>query len=122
MRTETEFPDEHVKETAPLGVIGLGDVKLDRDMGFDVDGLQNSWQRRGNSRSNVLDGGSEGRVGAGIGGREIEERVCIHVHGYEGSRREQWKEERSIGMELISGEQPGSGCDGERGLGSNRAS
>jgi hypothetical protein len=25
-------------------------------------------------------------------------------------------------MELISGEQPGSGCDGERGLGSNRAS
>jgi hypothetical protein len=102
MRTETEFPDERVEETAPLGVIGHGDVKLNRDMGFDVDGLQNSRRQQGNSRGNVLDGGSEGRVGADIGGREIEERVCIHVHGDEGSRREQRKEEGSIGEELIS--------------------
>ena len=36
---EAKFADEGVKEILPFGVVGLGDVELNRDMMADVDGL-----------------------------------------------------------------------------------
>ena len=37
---EAKFADVGIKETMPLCVVGFSDVKLDRDMRFDVDGLE----------------------------------------------------------------------------------
>lgn len=76
MRGEAELPDEGVEETSPLSVVGFGDVELNRDMGFDVDGLKNCRAGRVG-----LDGGL-GRDRAGVAGVgvDIEERILLGVH------------------------------------------
>lgn len=74
-----------VHEATPFGVVGVGEIKLDRDMIFDVDGLQDGRRGCGNGGRDILDGGGEGRLGTGVGvggveGGEIEEGVSLQVH------------------------------------------
>jgi hypothetical protein len=54
----------------------------------------------------------------------IEERVGLHVHdaGTKAEEKERSAKGAGTNKERIGDEQPGSGYDGEQGLGSNRTS
>jgi len=62
MGAEAEFAEEGIKEIAPLVVVGIGEFKNHRDMGFDVNRLQNgSWRSIGGGGgcgTVAVDGGS----------------------------------------------------------------
>lgn len=76
VRAEAELADECVEERAPLGVVWIGELEHDGDVGLDVHGLKN---RDGGSD----DGGGEelaGGRGVGVGEVDMEEGVGLVVH------------------------------------------
>jgi len=73
--------DERVEEGAPLGVVGLGKLEDDGNMGFDIHCLQNNSRGRRDDRSGgvglAIDGRSGGRR-VGVVEVGVEKRVDIH--------------------------------------------
>jgi hypothetical protein len=125
VRGEAKFADERVEETTPFGVIGLDKIKVDRDMGVDIDCQQDGRRWRANGGQDVLDRGGVRGLRGGVGGREIEEGIRIHVHdggSEERIGREAVEETGADRDEQISDEKHDSGCGAERRLGSNHAS
>lgn len=64
----------------PFGIIGFIDIEFDKDMRFDVYRLENGCRRWSDDGQSVLDRGVGGGVRTGIGRREIEEGIYLHVH------------------------------------------
>jgi len=91
MRADAELSDESIDETPPLGVIGVIDVELNRDVGLDVDRLEDvGGEGRGGSSIGLADVGGGGGVGVDIGNVSVEEGVRVHEigsrHGKEARR------------------------------------
>lgn len=76
-RADAKFADECIEKAPPLGVIRLGDVKLDGDVGLDVDGLQHGGRERrgGSSVGFGIEGGGRGLDVRYVG---VEKRVGVH--------------------------------------------
>ena len=87
-----KLADERVEEGAPLGVVGLGELEHDGNVGLDVHHLENgergSWDSRSRAGVGVTgDGGGGGRVGVRDVG--IEEWIGVHGSGW-GTAAEGW--------------------------------
>jgi hypothetical protein len=89
MRTEAKLSDERIKEGTPFGVVGVNEIKLDGNVRFDVDSLEDGRRGHSDGGRNIIDGGSEGVFGASIRGvGDIVEWVGLHIeiHGDEKRR------------------------------------
>jgi hypothetical protein len=69
VRREAEFAEGGFKERSPLAVVGLGQVENNRDMGANVDGLNDVSGRWRKVRLTVGGGRGRGRVSRGSHGR-----------------------------------------------------
>jgi hypothetical protein len=91
MGADAKLSNERIEETPPLGVVRFVDVELDRDVGLDVDGLQNVGGKGGCSGSIGLAGISGGGIGLDIRDIGVEEGVRVHEIG---SQHGRWAAER----------------------------
>jgi hypothetical protein len=78
MGADAKLPNERIEETPPLGVVRFVDVELDRDVRFDVDGLQNVGGKGRCSGSIGFAGVSGGGIGLDIGDVGVKEGVRVH--------------------------------------------
>ena len=86
MGGEAELAEECVEETAPFIVVWLGELEENRNMGFDVHGLEDGCGRCVGGGNIDVNGGSEGGFrGVGVGLVGIKEGIFIH--GGHGDKR-----------------------------------
>jgi hypothetical protein len=84
MGSESELAEEGVEETTPFIVVRLGELKKNRNMILNVDGLKNGGGRGAGSGAVDGDGGGVGGVRGGVRLVGIEEWIVIHGgHGDE---------------------------------------